>query len=111
MIGFPPWRPWVATCSRSRPPTLASSSPTRLRNGARWSGRPTSSPNDPRDLGEIFHKPRSAKMLAHGTNPTCRDACYLAAQHRLVDESAARMSDANSNSNVQCTDAMEQQLL
>ena len=47
---------WVAKCSRSRLPTLASSSPTKPRNGARWSGRPTSRRSDPRDHpGEIFH--------------------------------------------------------
>ena len=33
---------WAARSLRARPPTSASSSPTKPRSGARWSGRPTS---------------------------------------------------------------------
>jgi tripartite-type tricarboxylate transporter receptor subunit TctC len=37
---------WAAQCFRFRPATSASSSPRKLRNGARWSGRPISSRSD-----------------------------------------------------------------
>src|SRR6516164_11309248 len=46
-------------CSRSRPPTLASSSPTKPRNGPRLSG-PSTSRRTEADPLSIFHKARSA---------------------------------------------------
>src|SRR6516225_7409527 len=45
---------WVATCSRSRPPTLASSSPTKPKSGARSSG-PSTSRRTEADPLSIFH--------------------------------------------------------
>src|SRR6516165_3964281 len=54
---------WVWTLCRLHPPASASSSPTKPKNGARWSGWPTSRPSDPRDPGEIFRNVRSANAM------------------------------------------------
>ncbi len=40
------WPTWAATACRARPPTSPKSSPTKPKNGARWSSSPASRPSD-----------------------------------------------------------------
>src|SRR5580658_1106761 len=48
------WPIWAATVCRARPPTSQKSSPTKPRNGARWSSSPNSRPSDrPHQLHQI----------------------------------------------------------
>ena len=81
---------WAARCFRARPPTSASSSPTKPRSGARWSGRPTSSRSDqtiPSCYFEGRHETSPSTISASGSG-RCR------APGRVAHRTGASLSDA-----------------